>query len=1391
MPVLTRARDSEQARPSSRECLDGRVLTCAGYGDTVRWREGERLEQVFESRCDQLRQEGQADHLAVDAGDVTLTYADVDALANQLARFLVRRGVRPGDRVGLLFDEAVDSYTGMLAVLKAHAAYVPLDAAFPADRLAFIAADAGLQLVLTRSRLAGCLDSLADGTGLVSVDQARELIAAEPTGRLVPGEVGEADDDLCYVIYTSGTTGRPKGVAITHASICNFVNVAAAVYGITAGDRVYQGMTIAFDFSVEEIWVPWVSGATLVPKPSGTNLLGPELDAFLQERRITALCCVPTLLATLEDDHPALRFLLVSGETCPQDLITRWHRPGRRFLNVYGPTEATVTATWTLLHPDRPVTIGVPLPTYSVLILDPDTGRALPPGQMGEIGIAGIGLARGYLNRPDLTERAFIPDFLGIPGNPDGRIYRTGDLGRISPDGEVEHHGRIDTQVKVRGYRVELTEIESVLLAVPGIAQAAVNACHPEPGVTELAAYYSLRRGTPAPDPDHIYAHLGGRLPAYMVPAYLEQLPTLPALPSGKTDRNSLPAPRGQRRLAGRGEYVAPADGTEQELAGLLADVLRVDQVSADSHFFADLGADSLLMARFTAAIRARGGLSAVSMKDIYLHPTIRQLAAALAGAGPASARGTAPGPAEALAGPAEHEATATGTSRYLLCGVLQLLVFAAYACLASVWLNIGLGWVTAGHGILTVYARAAVVGGGGLLAMGMLPVAAKWVLIGRWKRQRIRVWSLSYVRFWVVKTLLAANPMARLCVGTPLYGLYLRALGAKVGRGAVIFTSHLPVCTDLLIIGPGAVIRKDCYLSGYRARSGVIETGAVTVGAGAFVGEQTVLDIGTVLGDGAQLGHASALHAGQEVPAGQIWHGAPAQPAGDGCNYQAVPPARCGTLRRAATSIGRLLMALAVIGPLEAAAAALLLYRPEVLTHLLSGAAPVMGWTDVQDAAGISAVAFAGFILAGLLFVTTIPRLLAAALQPAKAYPLYGVHYGLQRAVSRLTNVAFFNFLFGDSSAVVYYLRALGYKLAPVEQTGSNFGMEVKHEVPTLATVGTGTMVSDGLSVMNAEFSATSFRVMPAAIGKRNFLGNGIAYPAGGRTGDDCLIATKAMVPIAGPVREGIGLLGSPCFEIPRTVQRDHRFDYLATGPERQRRLAAKNRYNAATIGWYLLVRWAYLFGLALTALLTAGSDGQSDILSTAVMITVGVPFTIGYWVLVDRAVTRFRRLRPQYCSVYQRAFWRHERFWKVPATAYIHMFNGTPYKNLLWRLLGVRIGRRVFDDGCHIVERSMVSVGSGCTLNAATTVQGHSLEDGTFKSGPITIGSGCTLGTGAFVHYDVTMGDGAILDTDSFAMKGEHIPPHAWWLGNPAAAHPTRTTTVADPACGHMVMA
>ena len=690
--------------------------------------------------------------------------------------------------------------------------------------------------------------------------------------------------------------------------------------------------------------------------------------------------------------------------------------------------------------------------------------------------------------------------------------------------------------------------------------------------------------------------------------------------------------------------------------------------------------------------------------------------------------------------------------------------------------LDAGATWTAAGHGVPGIYARAVMFGAAVLLGMGAAPIAAKWILIGRWKPQRITVWSMAYLRFWIVKTLIVANPLARLCFSTPLYTLYLRALGAKIGRGVAIFTHHVPVCTDLLTIGPGSVIRKDTYLNGYRARSGVIEIGAVSLGANVFVGEQTVLDIDTTVGDDAQVGHSSALHDGQAVPAGQCWHGSPAQRADADIDYRTVTPARRSTLRQARYSIVRLLMVSAVLGPLAVGEASLLL-SPPLLQHLVAGHGHVTDWLLGRDALIIGAMVVFGLGLVGLVVVSTIPRLLSRALKPGQVYPLYGFHYTLQRQVSRLSNIRFFTALFGDSSAIVHYLKTLGYRLTPIEQTGSNFGLAVKHEMPLLTTFGTGTIVSDGLSIMNAEFSSSSFRVVPAAIGARNFLGNNIAYPAGGRTGDNCLLATKAMIPIGGPVREGVGLLGSPSFEIPRSVNRDQQFGHLATGPERQRRLAAKNRHNAATMGLHQLVRYLYVVGLVLVAFDPFGIGNLPDWAATAALIVLDLAFTVAYFVLVEHAVLGFRPLQPRVCSMYEAAFWRHERFWKVPSLVYLQIFNGTPFKSVVWRLLGVRIGRRVFDDGCYIVERTMVTVGSEATLNAGSVVQGHSLEERTFKSDRISIGDGCTVGTGAFIHYGVTMGDGSVLGPDSFLMKGENVPPGAWWRGNPAAEAPAAT--------------
>jgi non-ribosomal peptide synthetase-like protein len=1335
------------------------VLECAEFGQDVRWSPGERLEHLFEARCDRMREAGLSDHVAVDAVDEALTYQQLDGRANRLARYLLDLGVGPGDRVGLLVDRAVQAYVGMLAVLKAGAAYVPLDAAFPPDRLSYIVADAGVGVVLSVEHLRSHVGEV--GAQVVCLDAVASEIEARDDGRLRADERRATVDDLAYIIYTSGSTGRPKGVAIEHASICNFVRVAAQVYGVRPEDRMYQGLTIAFDFSVEEIWVPWMVGATLVPKPAGPSLLGVELREFLDERRVTAVCCVPTLLATLDEDLPDLRFLLVSGEACPHDLIVRWHRPGRRFLNVYGPTEATVTATWTVVHPDRPVTIGAPLPTYSVAVLDPDDpGRALPRGEVGEIGIAGIGLAAGYVGRDDLTAAAFVPDFLGIEPNPSGRIYRTGDLGRVNADGEIEYLGRIDLQVKIRGYRIELTEIESVLLEVPGIAQAVVDTYEPVPGAVELAGYYTLRRDTPAIAQADIYAVLRDRLPTYMVPAYLEQLPAIPMTPSDKADRKRLPAPTG-RAVRGTDEYTAPDTEAERVLAEALAETLGVDRVSAGGHFFDDLGANSLLLARFCARVRADTTLPPVSIRDAYLHPTIIGLAAVLDGRTSSPSEGDPPGPI-----------IRASTSRYVLCGAVQLLLFLVAQCATALVLDGGFRWVSAANGWVEAYGRSIVYWAGTLVGYVALPILLKWVLVGRWKTTEFPAWSLRYLRFWLVKTVVRANPMV-LFVGSPLYALYLRALGARIGKGVTILSRFVPVCTDLLTIGAGTVVRDDAKLLCYRAEAGTIRTGPVTLGSDVLVGSKTVLDIDTAIEDGGQIGHCSSLHHGQRVPAGQSWHGSPAQPTDT--DYRVVAPRRCGTMRRLRFGTMQLANLLLVVPLVYVTAVELVAVVPSTADLLGAGHESLSEWTFYLEFLVGSVVLFFGGALLALAFALTVPRLFALVMRPDTVHPLYGLQYYLYRRIRRMTNVKFFHDLFGDSSAIVQYLKALGYGLSQVEQSGSNFGSAIAHDTPYLSTVGTRTMVSDALTIMNADFSGTSFRVARVSIGERNYLGNKIAFPADAKIGTNCLLATKAMIPIDGPVRHDIGLLGSPSFEIPRSVRRDD--ELQLTREEVAWRLKGKNRYNARTAGLFLLVRWFQFSCMLLASLIAGDLHYALGPWAVAADLLVMVVVVLGLGILFERGVTRFRDLQPRICSIYDSYFWWHERFWKLLV---MPRFAGTPFRPLIWRMLGVKIGRRVLDLGAQMPERTFVTIGDDATLNEGSVVQCHSLEDGVFKSGRSTIGAGCTLGVEAFVHYGVTMGASSVLDADAFLMKGEGVAAGARWRGNPA------TTTVRPEVAG-----
>ena len=1344
---------SSPPSPASAECarrIEGaRPLSVICGASPLRWRYGERLDDVIEDACRRF-----GDRVAVDVDGARVSFRELDARANQMARFFIANGVRAGDRVAVLLDRGPEAYAALFALMKARAAYVPLDANHPVERMGYVLRDASVSHVVTHLRVA---DRFADfRVRRIILDKARDEIGAIKAAPLGDDERAPPADALCYVLYTSGTTGHPKGVAVAHPSICNFVRIAAELYGFAPGDRVYQGISIAFDFSIEETWVPLVAGATLVPNTAAMSLFDGELADFLESRNVTCLCCVPTLLASIERELPKLRILSIGGEACPPALVKRWSRRGRTLLNGYGPTETTVGATLGIMTPDRPVTIGKPLPTYSIVILDPECDAAVERGEVEEIGIGGIGVAEGYLNRPDLTKAKFIDDFLALPNNPSGRIYRTGDLGRINQDGEIEYLGRLDTQIKLRGHRIELTEIESVLLQIPEIAQAAAAIFEPSPGSPELVAYYSVKHGSPEPNPASMVALMRALLPTYMIPAYLERLPFLPVLASNKTDREKLPPPESPRvRLIET--HAPPMTPTERLLARALEDTLRLAEVSVDGNFFNEYGAHSLLMARFCARVRQLSPETRVAMRDVYANPSVRRLARAIDSAKPVAAP-----PREAAP---EHRPS---LAAYCLCGAAQTGVYLGAGALGVFLAQAGLEWTYAAvDSPPALYGRALAFVSAWFFGHNVLAIAAKWLLLGRARPGAIPLWSLPYFRFWLARFIVRSAP-ANAFAGTPLFNVFLRSLGARIGRNAVVGTTLFPVAADLFSVGDDAVVARTVVANGSSAFRNRLHFDSIRIGKNAYVGEAAVLDLGATIEDFGQLGHASALLGGQRVPDGKRYHGSPAEETTT--NFRLLDDIAANPLRCAAFSFGQLFLSLAVAGAL---ADALLLGATGFWEERASAGvpAPLVAMIDLLPASlSTSLVLSCAALMAMLAIVHIIPRIARRFLKAGRIYPLYGFHDVMRRIVDAVGNSPFLNLLFGDSVFIDSYLRFVGWRLAAGEPTGSNFGCSQRQDNPFLCTVGAGTVASDGLFLGNVVMSSRAFKLGECRVGGCNFFGTNVYVPPGARVGENCLLATKVMAPIDGPLRENVGLLGSPAFEIPRAASRDLELLARMGHAERRLRLKLKTRRNLVTMAWLLASRWFLVFLSIYMFALTSELFGSTSFVGMALAtLAVGVG-SIGFFILLERASIGFCRLKPDLATVYDPAFWRVERYWKLSDSPLSVLFPGTPMRNLVSRLLGVRIGRMVFDDGCFVTEATLVEIGDEANLNEASLIQAHSLEEGVFKSDYVRIGRGCAIGPGAFVHYGVTMNEKTVLDADSFLMKGEITPPRSRWRGNPA---------------------
>ena len=1324
----------------------------------------ERLHQLFEASVDRY-----PERIALECGDERLTYAEVDRRANQFARYLRANGVGPGALVAFLLPRSTAHIITLLAILKTGAAYVPLDPETPADRVAYIITDCHIHSLVTTTDYLDHLGPL--DCQIIEWDTEQPAIARQPAQRLTPLEVYIGQRDLCYIIYTSGSTGRPKGVQLEHRSVCHLVRAEAQIFQVRPDDRVFHGFSIAFDASVEEVWLALYAGATLVVGTAEMVHAGPALAQQLAASRVSVLSCVPTLLSMLDDEIPALRLLIVGGESCPQDLVNRWSQPGRRMVNTYGPTEATVIATFGDLLPEKPVTIGIPVPNYQVFLLDADL-KSVKEGQVGELYLGGIGLARGYVGRAELTAERFIPNPFG-----GGRLYRTGDLGRYQPNGEIEFMGRVDSQVKLRGYRIELSEIESALLACPDVQAAAVAVREDVPGIQQLVGYVIPSEGI-AFDEERTKSLIHDRLPVYMIPTCLEVLHDFPTLPSGKVDRKRLPAPCPRVCRAQPDAMGCPRTAFEEKIARVWEQFFTCGPVSRDANFFHDLGGHSLLAARTVSELRKDPDFADLSVPDVYHHPVLHELAALIeARRAETQAAEDAPPETAPRRGALEYAACglAQGGGLYLLLGLISLQWLLPFFTFE---------WTTA-QGMSFAWAMLAVLGIMVVLEPVLLCVAVlvKWLLIGRYQPGAHPVWGAYYVRWWFVNQMLAFAPSHAL-IGTPLLNGYLRLLGARIGEDVFLGTDHI-ASFDLLTIGDRCSIGMESALLGYTVANGMLTIAPITVGDDCYVGARAMLGEHTSMAHGARLEDLSLLPDGQQIPAGETWVGSPARPLPR--REQAARPDLLPVSRRTRTlvTLGHLLAVLAL--PLVTTAAVL----PGLAVYLALDAR--FGWVGLLLAAPCFALLFI------LTFLGEIVLLKWALLGRVRAgsYMLQSSFYVRKRFVDQLLDACLTTL--GPLYATLYvtpFFRLLGASLGRATE------LSTAHTVtPDLLAMAEGSFIADSVALGTPHIERGVITLAPTRIGRRTFIGNSAVLPAGTTVGDGGLIGVLSTRPLATPGAEepGTAWLGTPAIFLPRRQINTVFPEETTYRPTR--RLYAW-RYIIEFFRITLPLTCFSLLGGLLFQVLEVARQRMSptDIfLAFPLWYLLAGLVACGMVVLTKWAL--IGRYRPAEKPLWSLFVWKTELLTAMHehlADPFIvRLLLGTPFASYFFRALGARIGSQVYLGTTSMTEFDLVTIEDGVALNQDSVVQSHLFEDRVMKMSTIHIGADATVGARAVVLYDSVLGRGTRLNDLSLVMKGETLPPRAQWIGSPghAVMHaarpvltPARAADARDSAAVHL---
>ncbi|CAB0615590.1 amino acid adenylation protein [Corynebacterium diphtheriae] len=1140
------------------------------------------------------------------------------------------------------------------------------------------------------------------------------------TAQAQPLTAGPHLEDTAWIIFTSGSTGKPKGVAVSHRSAAAFVDAERELFvrdqPIGPDDRVLAGLSVAFDASCEEMWLAWGHGACLVPAPRSLVRTGLDLGPWLISRDISIVSTVPTLAGMWPAEAlDNVRLLILGGEACSAELVARVASSRREVWNTYGPTEATVVTCAARLEAGQPVAIGLPLAGWDTAVVGAD-GQPVAMGDVGELVIGGVGLAR-YLD--PVKDREKFSAKLGWE-----RAYRSGDHVRLCEDG-LYFVGRIDDQVKIGGRRIELGEVEAHVAALPNVAQYAVVVRETAAGEKVLVAYVSPQ------DPDvDIDTSALDEMPRAMVPR-LVVLPEIPTTTSGKSDKKALPWPLESAQVTG-----SDFTPTQQWLAQLWVDVLGVPVGDVDADFFA-LGGTSLAAAKVVSRIRQK--TPTMSVRDLYDHPRLGALAEVveqLPGAAVAKPRELRPVP---------WVTRVVQAAIIWLCATIRAVSWVAWLLVIN---NVAAGWGASWARplpwlfvvLFTVLVATPV---------GRLPLGA-WsarLITARISPGDYPRGGVTHVRLWAAQRLFDAFGAGDIA-GATWVNYCARMLGAQVGRGVDLHT--MPPVTGLLRLGDHCAVEPEVDLSGVWVDGDVVHVGAIEIAEDARVGARSTLLPGTVIGAGAHI-EAGSTVTGAVVKVGARWSGSPAAKVGRSKHRfpNAHPPRRS----RWVPVYGVSSLVLALLPLLAVAAGMVVVWRWQERTHTA-----LWWWVPLGVVAAMGLYALLVVVLVRLLGWRLSPGI--TAVRSARGWRVWCIERLLDDARTYL-------FPLYASLITPWWFRLLGAKV------GKDVEISTAVMVPSLSEIRDRAFLADDTLIGGYELGGGWMRLGRTIIGKRSFVGNSGIALQGRKLAKNSLVAVLSQVPKK--ARSGSNWWGSP--------------------PERMRRVTV-NSCAADTSTFYPTVGKKFLRAmveiLRLTAPMTSGFLLAAVLVSAQWLLGFGVVaalFGTGLALCVAGALAITITAAVKWCSVGRHRPGNHplwswfvwlnelqDTFVEVVAAPWFFQHcTGSGLMNAGLRLLGVHIGPGAWIESYWFPETDLCHVGTAATVGPGTVVQTHLFHDRVMSLDHVHIGAGATLAAHSVMLPASRIGEATTVGPGSLVMRGDDVPAHSHWQGNPIATTTT----------------